>query len=76
MILIYQFKRMSDHQLDVGVEGKENDDKCAGLLPLPHFDRRSGRTRGQGGAISQVGMALLHFQAWQGGKQEPITPMG
>ena len=26
---------MSDHQLDVGVEGKENDDKCAGLLPLP-----------------------------------------
>ena len=54
---------MSDHQLDVGVEGKENDDRCAGLLPLPLFDRGSGRTRGQGGAISQVGMTLLHFQA-------------
>lgn len=47
MILIYRFKRMSDHQLDVGVEGKENDDRCAGLLPLPPFDR-SGRTRRAG----------------------------
>lgn len=33
MILIYRFKRMSDHQLDADVEGKENDDRCAGLLP-------------------------------------------
>ena len=82
MILIYQFKRMSDHQLDAGVEGKDNDDRCAGLLHTPHppplpLIEDQEEPEGPGGAISQVEMALaLHFQAWWGRNREPITPVG